>query len=68
MGVYTFPRGICPKVNVIERLEFELASSDSAVQRFNSPLHHEDASYILCLKHCSVNESLNILTVSSAEG
>ncbi len=34
-GVHTFPEGICPKVNVIARLEFELAYYDSAVQRFN---------------------------------
>ena len=34
-GVYTFPKGICPKGNVIERLEFELAYYDSAVHRFN---------------------------------
>ena len=32
--VHTFPKGICPKVNVIARLEFELASCNSAVQRF----------------------------------
>ena len=30
-GVHTFPKGICPKVNVIERLEYELAYYDSAV-------------------------------------
>ena len=34
-GVHTFPQGICPKVNVIERLEFELAYYDSAIHRFN---------------------------------
>ena len=34
-GVYTFPKGICSKVNVIARLEFELAFYDSAIQRFN---------------------------------
>ena len=34
-GVHTFPKGICSKVNVIARLEFELAFYDSAVQRFN---------------------------------
>ena len=34
-GVHTFPKGICPKVNVIARLEFELAYYDSAVHRFN---------------------------------
>ena len=33
-GDYNFPKGICPKVNVIVRLEFELAYYDSAVQRF----------------------------------
>ena len=32
---HTFPKGICPKVNVIARLEYELAYYDSAVQRFN---------------------------------
>ena len=35
MVVYTFPKGICPKLNERERLEFELAYYDSAVQRFN---------------------------------
>ena len=30
-GVHTFPNGICPKVNVIARLEYELAYYDSAV-------------------------------------
>ena len=34
-GVHTFPKGICPKVNVIVRLGFELAYYDSAVQHFN---------------------------------
>ena len=31
-GVHTFPKGICPKVNVIARPEYELAYYDSAVQ------------------------------------
>ena len=35
LGIHTFPKGICPKVNVIARLEFELAYYNSAVQRFN---------------------------------
>ncbi len=35
MGSHTFPKGICPKVNVIVRLEFELAYYDSTVHRFN---------------------------------
>ena len=34
-GVHTFPKGTCPKVNVIARLEYELAYYDSAVHRFN---------------------------------
>ena len=33
--VHTFPKGICPKVNVIAWLEYELAYYDSAVHRFN---------------------------------
>ena len=34
-GVHTFPKGICPKVNVIARLEFELVNYNSAVHCFN---------------------------------
>ena len=34
-GVHTFPKGICPKVNVILRLEYELANYDSTVHHFN---------------------------------
>ena len=33
--VHTFPKGICPKVNVIARLEFEFTYYDSAVHRVN---------------------------------
>ena len=46
MGVHSFPKGICPKVNVIARLEYELAYYDSAVNRFNH-LHHEDTPLVL---------------------
>ena len=35
-GVHTFPNGIFPNVNVIARLEYELAYYDSAVHRFNN--------------------------------
>ena len=35
MRGHTFPKGICPKVNVIAWLEFELAYSDSAVHCVN---------------------------------
>ena len=44
-NVCVFPNRICLKVNVIARLEFELAYYDSAIQRFNyyttrmPPLH-----------------------------
>ena len=34
-GVYTFPKGISPKVNVIAWLEFELAYYDVKVQHVN---------------------------------
>ena len=34
-GAHTFPKGICLKVNVIARLEYELAYYDFAVHRFN---------------------------------
>ena len=35
MGVHTFPKGICLKVNAIALLEFEFAYHDSVVQYFN---------------------------------
>ena len=38
-GVHTFPEIIYPKVNVIERLELELAFYDSAFQRFYHYTH-----------------------------
>ena len=41
---HTFPKGICPKVNVIARLEFELAICDSEVQRLN----HYTTGFIAC--------------------
>ena len=34
-GVHTFSKGICPKMNVMVQLEFELAYNDSAVHRSN---------------------------------
>ena len=33
-GINTFPKGICPKVKVIARLEFEVVYNDSAVHCF----------------------------------
>ena len=40
-GIHTFPKGICRKVNVIARLEFELAHYDSADRRFNDYTPHK---------------------------
>ena len=34
-GVYSSLKGICPKVNVIARLDIELPYYDSAIHRFN---------------------------------
>ena len=34
--VHAFPKGICPKVNVVARLEFELAYYDSSAKRLRS--------------------------------
>ena len=31
LGVHTFPKSISSKINIVERLEFELAYYDSAV-------------------------------------
>ena len=33
--VHTFPKSVCPKVNVIARLESEIDYNDSAAHRFN---------------------------------
>ena len=41
-GVHTFSKGICPKENVIARLEFELAYYDFAIKLFN-----EDTPYTI---------------------
>ena len=47
-GVHTFPKGICPKVNVIMRLEYELAYYDSVVHRFN---HYTTRTSPVFLRH-----------------
>ena len=38
-GVHAFPKGICRKLNIIVRLQFEFACFDSAVDRFNDYIH-----------------------------
>ena len=52
-GVHTFSKGICPKVNVIARLEFELAYNDFAVHCFN----HYTTRPPLLIKLCT---SINV--------
>ena len=47
-GVHTFPKGICPNVNVIARREFELAYYDSVDQRFNHYTTLFATTRILC--------------------
>ena len=56
---YTFPKGICPKGNVIAWLEFELAYYDSAVHRFNYYTTRIPAKNILLVRF-----SIRLHTVS----
>ena len=42
-GVHAFLKGICPKVNLIAQLEYELAHYDSAVHRLN---HYTTLRYL----------------------
>ena len=50
-GVHTFPKGICPKVNVIARLEYELAYYDSAVHRF---IHYTTRTMVIHLSTITI--------------
>ena len=61
-GVHTFPKCICPKVNIIARLEFELAYYNSAVQRFN---HYtmRTTQDVFCTQLCDIRYSYLILIV-----
>ena len=54
-GVHTFPNGICPKVNVIARLEYEPAFYDSAVHRFNHYTTNTPPSLPRCSKVTLLN-------------
>ena len=42
-GVHAFPKGISLKVNLIARLEFELAYFEAAVQLFSHHFSHGDS-------------------------
>ena len=58
-GVYSFPKGIGPKVNVIARLEFEIADYDSAPQSFNHWTKRTDDK--MCLKQMYHYDMLGVL-------
>ena len=63
--VHTFPKGICPKVNVIARLEFELAYYDSANHRFNheaTPLFF--SVFVLTFFQSSFLRACNVIFIS----
>ena len=47
----TFPKGICLKVNVIPRLEYEFAYYDSVVRRFNHYTTRTSPRYV-CMYIC----------------
>ena len=57
MGVHTYPKGICPKVNVTARLEYELTNYDSAVHRFN---HYTTRTPPETITHTDNRQSLAI--------
>ena len=54
-GVHTFPKGICPKMNVLARQEYELAYYDSAVHRFNHYTTRTPLSFSYCSKRTNYN-------------
>ena len=64
-GVYTFRKGICPKVNVIARLEYELAYYNSAVHRFNhyttrTPFNHNNAAVLMISTYTLISKSSSL--------
>ena len=79
--VHTFPKGICPKVNVMAQLEYEIAYYDSIVHRFNHYTTRTPPSLSLslslslyiyiyiyicvCLRVCVYNLNLGVVDSSS---
>ena len=59
-GVRNFPKGICPKVNITARLEFELACYDFVDHRFN----HYTPIYIRIISPRYVYQELEKLMAS----
>ena len=54
MGIHTFPKDICPNVNEIVRLEFELAYYDTTVQRLNNYITRTPSDYSFIGMHNSI--------------
>ena len=54
--VYTFPKGICPKVNIIAWLEFELACYNVTAQHIS--LNTTRDSALIFLVKSSMSQSL----------
>ena len=54
-GAHTFPKDICPKVNIITWLDFELAYYDSAIQHFNHYTTRTSQTCMHDLKHLDLN-------------
>ena len=76
-GVHAFLKGIYSKVNVIARLENELAYYDSAVHRFNhyttrTPSLISEACYLMryCILHStnSLGKGMNPIILPPAMG
>ena len=66
-GFYTFPKGICPKVNVITRLEYELTYYNSAVHCFNHYTTRTPLSFFVLKKNRRVNHWMKfyLMVISS---
>ena len=62
-GVHTFLKGICPKVNVIARLEYELAYYDSTAHRFNHYTTRTPRFRICRLHHLQRSKTLHYLDI-----
>ena len=52
IGVYTYPKGIIPKENIIAQLKFELTYYDVAVPHVN---HYATKKFVKCKKKRSIN-------------
>ena len=65
--VYTFPKGIGPKVNVLARLEFELAYYDSSVRRLTITHGDTRRATFSCLEYSCWSQSKNTVSNQISE-